>query len=162
VQVLAQEEYGLRCLLALARSGGEAPRTIQEVAAAEGLSPEYAAKLLAALRRAGLVRSTRGAAGGYRLARPAAAISVWDAVEALGGALFPEQFCACHAGARTDCVHDGGCALRGLWRRVDRAVRDVLEGATLADLARGAGAAAPALVSIDPGAATDRACRRPS
>jgi Rrf2 family protein len=162
VQVLAQEEYGLRCLLALARGGDGPPRTIQEVAEAEGLSPEYTAKLLAALRRAGLVRSTRGAAGGYRLARPAAAISAWEAVEALGGALFPEQFCACHAGARSGCVHEGGCALRGLWRRADRAVREVLSGASLADLAREACAAAPVLLSIDAGTGADRAGRRPS
>jgi Rrf2 family protein len=162
VQVLAQEEYGLRCLLALARSGGGPPRTIQEIAAAEGLSPEYTAKLLGALRRAGLVQSTRGAAGGYRLSRPAAAISAWEAVEALGGSLFPEQFCACHAGARSDCVHDGGCALRGLWGRVDRAVRDVLEAASLADLAGGACAAAPSLLSIDAGPDPLPAGRRPS
>lgn len=160
MQVLAQEEYGLRCLLALARRGDGPPRTIQAVAEAEGLSPEYTAKLLAALRRAGLVQSTRGAAGGYRLARPAASISAWEAVEALGGALFPEHFCACHAGARSGCVHEGGCSLRGLWRRVDGAVRDVLEAVTLADLAGDACAAPPALLSIDTGVARGPAGRR--
>jgi Rrf2 family protein len=136
MQLLAQEEYGLRCLIALARARGGAPLTIHEVAAEEGLSPEYAAKLLAALRRAGLVASTRGAAGGYRLARDAAGLTAWDVVAALGGALFPETFCDCHAGARSEgCVHRSACALRALWRRADAAVRTVLAGVTLADLA---------------------------
>jgi Rrf2 family protein len=133
MQLLAQEEYGLRCLLELARHGALA-RTIHEVAAAEGLSPDYAAKLLRELRRGGLVASTRGAAGGYRLARDAGAITAWDAIAVLGGALFPEDFCACHPGRAECCVRSRDCALRAIWRAADDAVRDVLSRVTLADL----------------------------
>ena len=71
MHLLAQEEYGLRCLVQLARHRDSTPLTIPEIAAAEGLSPEYTAKLMRALRQGGLVMSTRGAAGGYRLARRA-------------------------------------------------------------------------------------------
>ena len=71
MQLLATEEYGLRCLVQVARHTAPQPITIPEIAAAEGLSPEYAAKLLRALRQAELVVSTRGAGGGYRLSRPA-------------------------------------------------------------------------------------------
>ena len=85
MQLLAQEEYGLRCLLQVAQQRGSDPLSIQAVAEAEGLSPEYAAKLMRALRQAGLVQSTRGAAGGYRLSRPPASITVWDVIQALGG-----------------------------------------------------------------------------
>ena len=134
MQLLAQEEYGLRCLVELARHGRPEPLTIQEIARAEGLSTDYAAKLLRELRRGGLVASTRGASGGYRLARAPQEISVWDAIQVLGGALFPEAFCACHPGQRRGCVHDVDCSLRALWRRVDRAVRELLSGITLADL----------------------------
>lgn len=139
MQLLAQEEYGLRCLLALARHAGPEPHTIHEVARAEGLSADYAAKLLRELRRGGLVESTRGAAGGYRLARPAAEISVWDAIQVLGGALFPEAFCACHPGQRRDCVHQADCSIRSLWRLVDHTVRELLSGISLADLERNEG-----------------------
>ena len=132
MQLLAQEEYGLRCLLALARHAD--PRTIHEIAAAEGLSPDYAAKLLRELRRGGLVESTRGAAGGYRLARAAGAITAWDAIEVLGGALFPEGFCECHPGRAERCVRSQDCALRAIWRAADEAVRSVLSRVTLADL----------------------------
>jgi Rrf2 family protein len=134
MQLLAQEEYGLRCLLALCRHDGDRPLTIHEIADAEGLSPDYAAKLLRELRRGGLVESTRGAAGGYRLARPPEALTAWDAVQVLGGALFPERFCECHPGQRASCVRGGDCALRALWRAVDDAVRGVLQRTTLRDL----------------------------
>jgi Rrf2 family protein len=135
MQLLAQEEYGLRCLLQVARHGAPDPITIPEIAQAEGLSPEYAAKLLRALRQADLVVSTRGAGGGYRLSRPAAEITAWQVVQALGGSLFPREFCDSHPGQRHDCVHTGGCSIRGLWSAVESAVRTVLEGVTLAELA---------------------------
>ena len=135
MQLLAQEEYGLRCLIELSRRDG-AMLTIHEIAQAEGLSPDYAAKLLRELRRGGLVSSTRGAAGGYRLARPASQITVWDAIQVLGGAVFPEGFCACHPGQEKLCVRGTNCALRALWQRVDLAVRDVLTHITLEDLRR--------------------------
>ena len=69
MRLSAQEEYGLRCLLQVAKSATAGPIAINEIATREGISPEYAAKLMRALRRAGLVISTRGAAGGYHLAR---------------------------------------------------------------------------------------------
>ncbi len=134
MQLLAQEEYGLRCLLELSRHPAGGPLTIHEIAAAEGLSADYAAKLLRALRRGGLVASTRGAAGGYRLARSAGEITAWDAVCVLGGALFPDAFCECHPGQRAVCVRQTDCALRSLWRTVDDAVRSVLSRVTLEDL----------------------------
>ena len=88
MHLLAQEEYGLRCLLQVARHHGSQPLTISEIAEAEGLSPEYTAKLMRALRKGGLVVSTRGAGGGYHLARPAAAITPWQVIQVLGGSFF--------------------------------------------------------------------------
>lgn len=137
MQLLAQEEYGLRCLLELSRHPDDRPRTIHEIAEAEGLSADYAAKLLRELRRGGLVSSTRGAAGGYRLTRAAEDITVWDAIEVLGGSLLPESFCDCHAGQQAECVRAGDCSVRALWRTVDHAVRSVLGSVTLHDLSRG-------------------------
>jgi Rrf2 family protein len=142
MQLLAQEEYGLRCLIQVARHPGEHPITIPEIAESEGLSPEYAAKLLRALRQAELVTSTRGAGGGYRLSRPAREITAWQVVQALGGSLFPREFCESHPGQRHDCVHSLGCSIRGLWTAVEGAVRGVLERVTVADLARSEPAAA--------------------
>jgi Rrf2 family protein len=136
MQLLAQEEYGLRCLLQVARQRGPDPLTIPEIAEREGLSPEYAAKLMRALRQTELVVSTRGAGGGYRLARPATEITAWQVIQALGGSLFPAEFCDSHPGQRQDCVHSTGCSLRGLWGSVESAIRGVLENVTVAELAR--------------------------
>lgn len=138
MQLLAQEEYGLRCLLQVARHRGPEPLTIPEIAEREGLSPEYAAKLMRALRQTELVVSTRGAGGGYRLARPASEITAWQVIQALGGSLFPAEFCDSHPGQRHDCVHSTGCSLRGLWGAVENAIRDVLANVTVAELARAA------------------------
>lgn len=136
MHLLACEEYGLRCLLRVAAHPGPEPLTIPAIAGAEGLSREYTAKLLRKLRVGGLVRSTRGAVGGYRLARPADRITVREALELLGGEFFPESFCECHGGQQEACVRLSDCALRALWRKLGETVRATLESVTLADLRR--------------------------
>jgi Rrf2 family protein len=136
MQLTAQEEYGLRCLLELSRHCGSEPATIQEIARAEGISPDYAAKLLRELRRGGLVSSSRGAAGGYRLTRQPEEISVWDAIEVLGGSLFPDRFCEFHPGQHPLCVRGSDCSIRTIWRLADDAVRSVLGRISLRDLHR--------------------------
>ena len=134
MQLLAQEEYGLRCLLQVARHQGSRPLTIAEVAQAEGLSPEYTAKLMRALRKGQLVVSTRGAGGWYRLARPAREITPWQVMRVLGGSFFDDGFCEGHPGLLRDCVHTADCAVRSLWRKLEGTVRELLESITLEDL----------------------------
>lgn len=134
MHLFAQEEYGLRCMLQVARNGAEEPLSIPQIADAEGLSTEYAAKLLRTLRQGGLLTSSRGAGGGYRLARPAAEITAWDVIEVLGGSFFPESFCEAHPGQLRDCVRSSNCAVRALWHKVEGAVRGILARVTLADM----------------------------
>jgi Rrf2 family protein len=137
MRLSAQEEYGLRCLLQVALSEEDQPVQIAEIASREGLSPEYAAKLLRVLRQGGLVRSVRGAGGGYVLARPAEEISVSAAIAVLDGPLFDEAFCDSHTGRGAVCVHTTACSIRSLWRWMGAAMDRVLAQVTLADLARG-------------------------
>ena len=139
MHLLATEEYGLRCLLQVARNGEDRLLTIPEIARAEGLTTVYAGKIMRALREGGLVTSTRGASGGYRLARKAELITPWDVIQALGGSMFPDSFCESHPGSRSDCVHSLDCSIRALWRRAESAVEEVLSGVTLADLRRSEG-----------------------
>jgi len=134
MHLFAQEEYGLRCLLRVARHEGPKLPTIPGIAAAEGLSPDYTAKLMRVLRQGGLVESTRGAIGGYHLTRPAGEITVWEALEVLGGSFFPEDFCDTHPGQARDCVHTPDCSIRALWQSVNGALGKILKGITLADL----------------------------
>jgi len=133
----AQEEYGLRCLIQLARHDGQKPLRIQDIAASEGLSFEYVAKLVRILRKAGLARSTRGAGGGYRLGRAAHDINLWEAVQSLGEPFFRERFCDDHTGLRSDCVHTDSCSIRGVWRGVNELLQSSLSAVTLADITGG-------------------------
>ena len=137
MKITAQEEYGLRCLLRLAKAPPGQSLTIPEVAAAESLSPAYVGKLLTVLRQAGLIESARGRTGGYRLARPAEEIRLGGVMLALGEPLYDDPgYCEKHAGPETDgpCVHQGGCTLRGLWQTLEDWMRHVLDSVTLADL----------------------------
>ncbi|HRJ26854.1 MAG TPA: Rrf2 family transcriptional regulator [Fimbriimonadaceae bacterium] len=133
----AQEEYGLRCLIAIAERGSEGSTTIPEIAKREGLSQPHVAKLLAILRRAQIIRSTRGQLGGYTLSRHADQIMIGDVLAALGGRLYEGGFCDRHAGLPRVCVHDQACTLRPLWQRIQDAVNQVVDAITLEDVMQG-------------------------
>jgi len=130
----AQEEYGLRCLLRLAREGCELGMTIPEISLAEGISPSYVGKLMRVLRQAGLVKSSRGQIGGYNLSRHSRKIIVGEALAALGGRLFEDEFCQDHAGLELTCSRSVNCSIRSLWQAVQDVVDGVLSKTTLADL----------------------------
>jgi Rrf2 family protein len=130
----SQEEYGLRCLLRIARDGGRTGLTIPEISEAEGVSSFYVAKLLRVLRRGGLLRSSRGKIGGYSLARPPHQIVVGEALAILGGRLFESDFCTDHSGAANTCTSSVDCSIRSLWQAVQQMVDRVLSKTTLADL----------------------------
>ena len=136
MHLLAIEEYGLRCLLQVAFHTGSGPLTAPEIARREGLGPEYVARIMRALRVGGLVVSTRGAAGGYRLPRPPDQISVWEAIRVLGGEFFSDEFCVCRPGRRRDCIHVEDCAVRALWAKLASELRRTLERISLEDVRR--------------------------
>ena len=134
MKLSAQEEYGLRCLLTLARAEPGTSLTIPQIAEAERISGPNVAKLLRALKSGGFVVALRGQTGGYTLARNAAEINVGEALACLGGRIFDSQFCGRHSSATRGCGHNSDCSVRTVWRLVQRAVDDVLSGLSLADL----------------------------
>jgi len=134
MKISAQEEYGIRCLLELGRAASGRSLTISEISRAEGLSKEYVAKLMRILRRGGLVRSVRGQAGGYALARPLAQITVSQALAVLGGKLWDPAFCKKHPGRRRICSHSRDCRVRALWSRLQDSVDGMLGAVSLQDL----------------------------
>ena len=134
MKLSSQEEYGLRCLLHLARSGGSGSLTIPEIGKAEGLSAPNVAKLMRLLRLGGFVKSVRGQAGGYRLSRPPEEISVASVLELLGDQFFSASFCERHSGTETVCTHAVDCSLRVLWETVQKMLAEVLGKTTLRDL----------------------------
>ncbi len=130
----AQEEYGLRCLVAIARQGSEASLTIPEISRMEGLTPSHVAKLMAILRKSGFVKSTRGQLGGYSLSKEPMKIKIKDVLESLGGRLFHDGFCDRHSGIEPHCVHEGDCLLHPLWTNIQEAVDVVVSRYTLEDV----------------------------
>ena len=134
MKISAQDEYGLRILLQIARAEGEEGVSIPQLSEAEGLTASYVAKITRALRLAELVESTRGHKGGYILARPANQIKIKDALRSLGGALFDEDFCSSHSGGLKICTNSVDCSVRSLWRMIQLTVDELLEKITLQDL----------------------------
>jgi Rrf2 family protein len=132
----AQEEYGLRCMLQMARHEGGKPLTITNISELEGLTPPYVGKLMHALRQNGLVKSIRGQKGGYHLAHPAKEISLDEIFTALGGRFFEPGHCERYPGQEILCVHTTECSIRSLWGQLDAVISEVLKKTSLADLAR--------------------------
>lgn len=135
MNVTAQEEYGVRCILQLASETSQQPLTAVEISRREGLSVPYASKLLHILRRAGLIESVRGIKGGFRLARPAAEITLADVMRALDSFLFEGNFCACFPGQKQQCVHyASSCSIRAVWHVMMGETRYLLSHTTLQEL----------------------------
>lgn len=103
-----------------------------DVAQATGIAPPTVSKLLKSLARAGLVTSTRGATGGYRLSRAPQQISAADVIDALEG---PVSITECSA-SDGDCEHEGVCSVGGAWQRINTAIHRALQDVTLNDLVR--------------------------
>jgi len=134
MKITAQDEYGLRILVRIAKCNNQSGLSIPQLSEAEGLSNPNVSKLTRILRVGGLINSTKGHVGGYVLARPAADITVNDVLKALGGRLFDEDFCANHVGVLKLCTNSIDCSIRSLWSMVQSTIDKLLDKVTLADL----------------------------
>ncbi len=132
MKITSMEEYGLRCLVRVAREGASQPVSAQDVADAEGMSLAYAQKVLRALSAGELVCATRGAQGGYTLTRDASLISLGDAIRALGGALEPDTICERHTGEHEVCSNVNQCSIRPVWSCLSTFIMRTFEAIPLA------------------------------
>ena len=134
MRISSQEEYGLRCILQLARQGVGHIATIAEIAEHEGLSVEYTGKLMMLLRHAGLVDSLRGKKGGYVLADRPDQITLGQVMRALSRPLFEAESCDDYPGQAPICVHRSECAIRPVWVTLGNLFTGMLDNLCLADL----------------------------
>lgn len=132
MKITAQEEYGLRILIRIARD--EAGMSIPQLSEAEGISSHYVAKLTRVLRMAGFINSTPGYKGGYVLAKDAGDIVINDVLKALGGVVFDPGFCGQHTGSMRLCTNSVDCSARSLWQMVQFVLDRLLNSVTLKDL----------------------------
>ena len=133
MRITTQAEYGLICALHLARRVGDGPVTGRQIAAVERLPGDYVEQIMLKLRRAEIVRSTRGAHGGYQLARPAETISVRDVMNASEHSTF-DVHCGSHPVELERCSSSHDCSIRPVWLLLQRRIDEVLEGVRLSDL----------------------------
>ena len=140
MKVTAQEEYGLRCILQLARHYARGSVTGRQIAESEGISLDYVSKLLMILRRAGLLRSVRGIRGGYALAREPRAITLGEVMRTLSsedGVVLTSpdsHMCDHFSGHLESCAHLNACAIRPVWKVLARYLSGVLDHISLSDL----------------------------
>ncbi len=120
--------YALRLMLDLAAQGQDRPVVLRDVARRQEISEKYLEQLVLPLIRAGLLKSVRGAAGGYLLTRPPAEYTAGEILRAQEGSLSVVEC------VDSGCPREDRCATQRLWRRVSRAVDDVVDSTTLQDL----------------------------
>lgn len=137
MKISTRTEYGIRILVTLARQHGAGPISLSDVARAEKLPHAYLEQLVRDLRRSGLVTATRGATGGYQLARPPAEISLTDAVHALEGPIL-EMPCAGPDNLEV-CDRPQPCSVHEVFQRVFESLSGTLTATSLADVAATAG-----------------------
>jgi Rrf2 family protein len=133
VRITTLAEYGVICALHLAKRAGEGPVTGREIAASEQLPVDYVEQILLRLRRAGLVKSTRGAHGGYALALAPQEVSVRDVIAASELQTF-DLHCVTHPVGEERCSASHNCSIRPVWVMLQQKIDDVLESVHLSDL----------------------------
>lgn len=124
MKVSTKGRYGLTIMMELANRYGEGPTSLKSIAKTHDLSEHYLEQLVSPLRNAGLVRSVRGAYGGYILAKEPAQVTSGDVIRVLEGPISPVEF-----------DQEDDPAKRDLWIRIRDSITDVLDSTTLEDLA---------------------------
>lgn len=128
MKVTAKARYALRILMDIAlNEKRERPRTIKEIADEQGIGEKFISRIVVSLREAGLILSTRGRDGGFRLARPPDKITLLAVIEALQG---PVAIVDCLE-TPGDCSRSTACLTRAVWGDVNDLIRHTLETVTL-------------------------------
>lgn len=123
LKISTKGRYGLTVMIELARKYGEGPISLKSIAEDKDLSAHYLEQLAAPLRNAGLIRSIRGAYGGYILAKEPEEITAGDIIRVLEGPITP-----------VEGIEEEEAAQQALWMRIRDVVKDVLDTTTLQDL----------------------------
>jgi len=125
-------EYGLRAMYDLAELHGSGPISLKSVAERQDISEPYLEQLFALLKKSGLVKSVRGAQGGYTLSREPKEITVGEVLRALEGSFAPMD--CVDTSTIESCKRAEYCVTRQIWHKVKVAVDGVLDGITLEDM----------------------------
>jgi Rrf2 family protein len=133
MRITTWAEYGVICALHLAKRANEGPITGRDMAAQERLPADYVEQILLRLRRADVIKSVRGARGGYMLARPADEITIRDVIHASELETF-DLHCVSHPVGEDRCSAAHNCSIRPVWMMLQKKIDDVLDSVRLSDL----------------------------
>ena len=137
MKITSSIEYATRLMVTLARADGRATMAAERLAEADGIPSVYVAQLLVKLRRAGLIESRRGVAGGYALARRPGEITLAQIVRAVDGVVFEDVCGKYDSDGDKDCHHQGACAISPVWARLGALINEYFESVTLASILEG-------------------------
>jgi Rrf2 family protein len=132
MKISTRGRYALRLMLDLALNGQDQYVTIKSISERQEISGKYLEQIITVLSRAGFVKSVRGSQGGYKLARPAEEYTVGMILRLIEGSMVPV---ACMEDDPNQCPRCDKCATLDLWKQLDKAISDVIDNTTLADLA---------------------------
>jgi Rrf2 family protein len=133
VRISAKADYAVRAAIELAAAADDRPVRAEQIATAQGIPLNFLENILGELRHAGIVRSQRGPEGGFRLGKPAHAVSIADVIRAVEGPLATVR-----GGPPEESSYAGAAAeLPRVWIAVRQSLRGVVEHVTLADVAGG-------------------------
>lgn len=124
MKISTKGKYGLRAMIDLAQYSEQEAVSISSIAQRQKISESYLEQLVANLKKAGLVVSIRGAAGGYRLARPASGISVGDVLRALEGDV---RAVICTAQTEEGCEGEELCVTKYVWQRINESLEKTVD-----------------------------------
>nr|WP_284707737.1 Rrf2 family transcriptional regulator [Sporomusa sphaeroides] len=134
VKLSTKGRYGVAAMYDLALHYGQGAISLKSVAQRQGISEHYLEQLMGTLRKAGYVKSVRGAQGGYALTKDPAEISVGDVIRTMEGPIAPVDCLLADDASRTFCERVDICVTRGVWAKVRDSITSVIDSITLADL----------------------------
>ena len=132
MKISTKGRYGLRALIDLAQYSEIEPVSINSIASRQWISERYLEQLMTLMKKAGLIKSIRGAGGGYVLAKKMDEISVGDVLRALEGNLEPVE-CAAYS-QESSCEAAGGCVTKYVWQRINESINRTVDEISLKQL----------------------------
>ena len=134
MKLTTKGRYGLRAVIDLAKYAKNEPVSLSDVAERQSISISYLEQLIAKLKKAGIVQSTRGAQGGYSLVKNPEEISVGEILRALEGSLSPVDCSAVDGEGETECSASNFCVTKYVWKRINDSINDTVNNIFLSEL----------------------------
>ncbi|MBQ7863965.1 MAG: RrF2 family transcriptional regulator [Lachnospiraceae bacterium] len=134
MKLTTKGRYGLRAVIDLAMYAKNEPVSLSDVAERQNISISYLEQLVAKLKKTGIVQSTRGAQGGYALAKAPEEISVGEILRALEGSLSPVDCSAVDGEGETECSASNFCVTKYVWKRINDSINDTVNNMFLSEL----------------------------